>query len=63
MATWKDTIRLRGRPFDRVVEVIISAPDGMNVLNLQELAERALQSPFKQVTVGKVTVKVRAFSR
>jgi hypothetical protein len=26
---------------------------------LQELAERTWESPFKQVTVGKVTVKVR----
>ena len=63
MAIWKDRIAIRDRPFDRVLEVIIVAPDQMNVLNLQELAERAWQSPFQQVTVGKVTVKITAFSR
>jgi len=35
----------------------------VNVLNLQELAERAWRAVGKKITVGKVTVKVRAFSR
>jgi hypothetical protein len=46
-----------------VVEVIVVAPDEENVSNVRELAERALHSPFRQVTVRGVTVKVKAFSR
>jgi divalent metal cation (Fe/Co/Zn/Cd) transporter len=50
-------------PNYRAVEVIVDAPDDVNVLNVQELAERAWRAPGKQITVGRVTVKVRGFTR
>ena len=63
MATFKDTVMIKDRPYDRAVEVIIIAPDGESVLNVQELAEKAWQSPGKSVTENGVTVKVQAFGR
>jgi hypothetical protein len=62
MAIFKDTIMIKDRPYDRAVQVTVIAPD-VNVLNIQELAERAWRAPGKAITVGKVTVKVMAFSR
>jgi hypothetical protein len=50
-------------PNYRAVEVIVDAPDDVNVLNVQELAQRAWRLPGKTITVGEVTVRVRAFSR
>jgi hypothetical protein len=38
MAVFKDTITIEDRPWDRAVEVTVIYPDGVNVLNLQELA-------------------------
>jgi hypothetical protein len=63
MAIFKDTIMIKDRPYDRAVQVTVIAPDDVNVLNIQELAERAWRAPGKAITVGKVTVKVMAFSR
>jgi hypothetical protein len=47
MPTFKDTIMIKDRPYDRAVEVILTAPDGMNVLNVQDLAEKAWRSVDK----------------
>jgi hypothetical protein len=63
MPIFKDTLMIRGRPFDRAVEVTITAREGVNVMNIQELAEKAWRSVNKEITVGAVTVKVRAFRR
>ncbi len=63
MATFKDTIMIKNRPHDRLVEVTVIAPDDVNVPNVQELAEKAWRSVNKEITVGKVTVRVRAFRR
>jgi hypothetical protein len=63
MSIFKDTIMIKDRPHDRAVEVTIDAPEGVNVTNVQELAEKAWRSVNKEITVGRVTVKVRAFSR
>jgi hypothetical protein len=46
-----------------VVEVTVIYLDDVNVTNVQELAEKAWRSVNKTITIGKVTVKVRAFSR
>jgi divalent metal cation (Fe/Co/Zn/Cd) transporter len=63
MAIFKDTIMIKDRPNDRAVEVTVIAPDDMNVLNVQELAEKAWRSVNREITIGSVTVKVRAFNR
>lgn len=63
MAIFKDTVMIEDRPHDRAVEVVVTYPEGVNVLNLQELAEKAWRSVNKTITIGKVTVKVRAFNR
>jgi divalent metal cation (Fe/Co/Zn/Cd) transporter len=63
MPTFKDTVMIKDRPFDRAVEVIITAPEGVSVANVQELTERAWRSVNKTITIGGVTVKVRAFGR
>jgi hypothetical protein len=49
MAIFKDTMMIKDRPYDRAVQVTVIAPDGKNVLNLQELAERAWRSVGKTV--------------
>jgi divalent metal cation (Fe/Co/Zn/Cd) transporter len=54
---------IKDRPYDRAVEVTVIYPDDMNVTNVQELAEKAWQSVIKEITIGGVTVKVRAFKR
>jgi hypothetical protein len=61
--TFKDTIMIKDRPYDRAVEVTVTAPEGESILNLQELAEKAWRSVNKQIIIGGVTVKVRAFRR
>lgn len=38
-------------------------PEGVNVLNVQELAEKAWRSVNKSITIGGVTVKIRGFDR
>jgi hypothetical protein len=54
---------IKDQPFERAVRVAVIYPDDMNVTNVQELAERAWSAPGKEITVGRVTVKVRAFKR
>lgn len=51
--------RIDGQP----VDVTIDAPEGVSVMNVQELAEQAWRAVNKSITVGGVTVKVRAFGR
>jgi hypothetical protein len=63
MAIFRETIMIHDPPNYRAVEVIVDAPDDVNVLNVQELAQRAWRLPGKTITVGEVTVRVRAFSR
>jgi hypothetical protein len=58
MAIFKDTIMIKDRPFDHALEGIVIYP-----LNVQELAEKAWPSVNKEMTIGGVRVKVRAFSR
>ena len=41
----------------------VTTPEGVNVLNVQELAEKAWRSVNKEITIGRVTVKIRPFSR
>jgi hypothetical protein len=53
MPTFKDAVMIEGH----AVEVTVIYPDGVNVLNVQELAERAWRSVNKTITIGKVTVK------
>jgi hypothetical protein len=45
------------------VKVTVIAPDDVNVLNVQEPAQRARRAAGKTITVAGVTVKVRAFRR
>lgn len=63
MPTFKDTVMIKDRPHDRAIEVTIIAPEGVSVLNVQEMAEKAWRSVNKTVTINGVTVKVRAFGR
>ncbi|WP_119268362.1 hypothetical protein [Taklimakanibacter deserti] len=63
MPTFKGTIMIKDRPHDRAVEVTVIYPEGQNVLNVQELAEKAWRSVNKTITVNGVTVRVRAFGR
>lgn len=43
----------------RAVEVAVRAQEGVNVVNLQELAEKAYRSVSKEIKIKDVTVKVR----
>jgi hypothetical protein len=63
MTVFKDVIEIRDTPWNRAVRVTVIAPDDRNVLNLQELAERAWRAVGKTISVDGVTVKVRAFTR
>jgi hypothetical protein len=63
MPTFKDTIMIKDTPWNRAVKVTVIAPDEVNALNVQDLAERAWRSIGKKVTVDGVTVKVEAFKR
>jgi hypothetical protein len=63
MPTFKDTIMIKDRPHDRASEVTVIAPDNMSITNVQELAEKAWRSVNREITIGKVTVKMRAFER
>ena len=48
----------------RLVEIQYNWPAGVNIVNLQELAEMAWRSPAKTVTTEDgVVVKVRAIKR
>jgi divalent metal cation (Fe/Co/Zn/Cd) transporter len=59
MAVFKDTIMIKDQPFKRAVRVTVIYPDDMNVTNVQELAEKAWRSVNKEITIGRVTVRVR----
>jgi hypothetical protein len=59
MPRYADTVMVNGQP----VDVTIDAPEGVNVTNLQELAEKAWRSVNKSITIRGVTVKVSGFGR
>jgi hypothetical protein len=63
MAIFKDVIDIKDTPWNRAVKVTVIAPDNVNVLNLQDLAERAWRAMGKKITVDGVTVKVETFRR
>jgi hypothetical protein len=63
MPTYTHIIEIRDTPWNRAVKVTVIAPADSNVLNLQELAERAWRAVGKSITFDGVTVKVKAFSR
>jgi hypothetical protein len=52
MAIFKDTIMIKDRPHDRAVEVTVTYPDDMDVLNVQKLAEKAWRSVNKEINHG-----------
>jgi divalent metal cation (Fe/Co/Zn/Cd) transporter len=56
---FKDTITIKDLPYDRAVEVIVTYPDDMSITNVQELAEKAWRSVSKEITIGRVTVRVK----
>jgi hypothetical protein len=47
--TFKDTIMIKDRPYDRVVRVTVIYPEDMNVTNVQELAEKVWRSVNKTI--------------
>ena len=51
--TLKHTIMIKDRPYDRAVEVTVTAPEGTSVLNLQELAEKARRSVNREITLAR----------
>lgn len=55
MPTFKDTIMIKDRPHDRAVEATVIYPEGLNVTNVQELAEKAWRSVNKTITINGVT--------
>lgn len=61
--TFKDVIEIQDTPWNGAVQVTVIAPDGRNVLNVQELAQRAWRAVGKTITVDGVTMKVKAFTR
>lgn len=63
MATFKDTVMIKDRPYDRAVKVTVTAAKKPSPERLQELAQQAWKAPNKTITAGSVTVKVEAFSR
>jgi hypothetical protein len=63
MPIFKEVIEIKATPWNRAVKVTVIAPSDVNVLNLQELAERAWRAVGKKITVDGVTVKVEAFRR
>jgi hypothetical protein len=63
MGIFKDVIDIEDTPWNRAVQVTVIYPDDVNVLNVQELVQRAWRAVGKTITVDGVTVKVRAFTR
>src|SRR5262245_19883045 len=63
MPIFGDMLMVKDGSRQRAVAVTIIAPEGMNIRNVKELAQRAWQSPNKEIKVGhgRVTVRVRAF--
>jgi hypothetical protein len=54
MAIFKDVIEIKDTPYNRAMKVTVIAPDDVNVLNLQEFAERAWRAVGKKITVDGV---------
>lgn len=63
MPTYKDTVEVKDRPYNRAVKVTVTAPRPLSRKRLEALAQQAWDAPSKTVTVGSVTVKVEAFKR
>lgn len=55
MNKFTDTVLIDGRWWD----VIILAPEGQSVLNVQEMAEKASRSVNREITLNRVTVTVK----
>ncbi|MGE0239327.1 MAG: hypothetical protein AB7F09_11105 [Parvibaculaceae bacterium] len=54
MAQFTHTVTIENRPF----KVIIDAPDGASITNVQELAEAAWRSVNRRATIGGATIRV-----
>ena len=54
MAQLTQTVMIENRPF----KVIIDAPDGVSVTNVQELAEAAWRSVNRRVNIGGAIIRV-----
>ena len=63
MPIFKDTVMIKDRPFDRAVEVTITAPKSLEGLDVEALAQKAWRSVNKSITIDGVTVTVRGFGR
>jgi len=63
MPRYTEIVYVKDRPFNRNIRVYIDAPEGVNVTNLEELAQRCWDSPLKKITVGKVTVRAEKLKR
>jgi hypothetical protein len=63
MATFKDVLEVKDRPYNRAVKVTVIAPKPLSRKRLEALAQQAWDAPTKTVTVGQITVKVEAFKR
>lgn len=61
MQIFGDVLMVNDGTRRRAVAVTIIAPKRTNVPNVEELAQRAWQSLKKEIKVGRVTVRVRAF--
>lgn len=67
MATFKDVVEVKDRPWNRAVKVTITAPAvsrfKLNSPQVIALAEKAWKSSGQTFTEGNLTVKVEAFGR
>jgi hypothetical protein len=59
MPVFQDTLFITDKSHSHAVEVTVTHTKGKNVLNVQELAEKAWGSATKEITVDGVTVRVR----
>jgi hypothetical protein len=62
MAKRTEIVMVKDGPWDRAVQVTITAPK-IEGLQIEALAQRAWNSPRKKITEGELTVKVEAFGR
>ena len=62
MPTFKQVVEIKDRGLERAVRVTIDAPnpEGLDILHL---AQAAWFRPGKKLTIGNVTVSVKAFGR
>jgi hypothetical protein len=60
MPVFQDTLFITDNSHSHAVEVTVTRPKGVNVLNVKELAEMAWRSAKKEITIEGVTVSVRA---